>query len=117
MWKIEYTDEFEKWWDSLKLEEKESVGFYVELLKHHGINLKFPYSSGISDSKYNHLRELRVQHKGEPYRVLYAFDPLRSGILLIGGNKKGNDRWYKKMISIADKLYCRHIKSLNIKSE
>ena len=58
------------------------------------------------------MRELRIQHKGEPYRVLYAFDPRRSAILLIGGNKAGRDRWYDEYIPIADKLYDEHLSVL-----
>jgi hypothetical protein len=58
------------------------------------------------------MRELRIQHKGDPYRVLYAFDPRRSAILLIGGNKAGNDRWYVENIPIADDLYDDHLKLL-----
>ena len=58
------------------------------------------------------MRELRIQHEGEPYRVLYAFDPVRSAILLIGGNKKGNDRWYREFVPIADKLYDEHLTEL-----
>jgi hypothetical protein len=55
------------------------------------------------------MRELRVQHKGQPYRVLYAFDPRRTAILLLGGNKVGDDRWYKVHIPLADKLYEAHL--------
>jgi hypothetical protein len=51
------------------------------------------------------MRELRVQHQGRPYRVLYAFDPRRVAILLIGGDKTGNDRWYEKFVPRADRLY------------
>ena len=58
------------------------------------------------------MRELRVQHKGQPYRVLYAFDPRRSAILLIGGNKTGNDRWYEEFVPVADRLYDEHINTL-----
>ena len=58
------------------------------------------------------MRELRTQHQGEPYRVLYAFDPRRSAILLIGGNKTGADRWYKIFVPIADKLYDEHLAQL-----
>jgi hypothetical protein len=58
------------------------------------------------------MRELRIQHKGNPYRVLYAFDPRRSAILLIGGNKAGKDRWYEEYIPIADKLYADHLQLL-----
>jgi len=58
------------------------------------------------------MRELRIQHAGEPYRILYAFDPRRTAILLIGGNKTGDDRWYDKYIPVADKLYGQHIATL-----
>lgn len=58
------------------------------------------------------MRELRIQHKGDPIRVLYAFDPRRSVILLIGGNKAGRDHWYDEYVPIADKLYDEHLKAL-----
>ncbi len=58
------------------------------------------------------MRELRIQHAGKPYRILYAFDPDRAAILLIGGNKTGDNRWYKKFIKKADKLYDKHIAKL-----
>jgi hypothetical protein len=51
------------------------------------------------------LRELRIQHAGEPYRVLYAFDPRRCAILLLGGD----DRWYEKNIPVAERLYQKHL--------
>lgn len=74
----------------------------LELL---GPNLGFPHSSGINGSRHEHMRELRVQHRGRPYRVLYAFDPRRSAILLLGGDKTGDDRWYVVNIPVADRLY------------
>jgi hypothetical protein len=58
------------------------------------------------------MRELRIQHEGRPYRILYAFDPRRSAILLIGGDKTGNDRWYGEYIPIADRIYDEHIAQL-----
>lgn len=58
------------------------------------------------------MRELRIQYHGEPYRVLYAFDPRRTAILLIGGKKTGEDRWYQQFIPVADKLYGEHLKTL-----
>jgi hypothetical protein len=112
MWEIEYTDEFEVWWNELTENEQISVTAYVSLLEQLGTNLRFPYSSGINNSKYGHLRELRIQHQSDPYRVLYAFDPRRVAILLIGGNKKGDDRWYEKLIPLADKLYAEHLTNL-----
>jgi hypothetical protein len=49
------------------------------------------------------MRELRIQHEGRPYRVLYAFDPRRSAILLIGGDKTRSDRWYEEFVPAADR--------------
>jgi hypothetical protein len=106
---VEYTDEFEQWWNILTADEQVSIAAGVELLEDYGVNLPFPYSSGINDSKHGHMRELRIQHGGRPYRVLYAFDPTRKAILLIGGDKTGNDRWYEEFIPIADHLYDEHI--------
>ncbi len=51
------------------------------------------------------MRELRIQHKGEPYRVLYAFDPRRVAILLLGGSKTGDDRWYMTKVPKVDEFY------------
>lgn len=112
MWEVEYTDEFEEWWKTLDEEEQIDVTASVGLLEECGPNLKHPHSSGINGSKYTHMRELRIQHAGQPYRVLYAFDPRRTAILLIGGNKIGNDRWYEKFVPIADSLYKQHIITL-----
>jgi hypothetical protein len=55
---------------------------------------------------------LRIQHNGQPYRLLYAFDPRRIAILLLGGNKGGDDRWYEENIPKADRLYDDHLKEL-----
>jgi hypothetical protein len=55
------------------------------------------------------MRELRVQSGGRPLRVFYAFDPRRSAILLIGGDKTGDDRFYQRMVPIADQLYDLYI--------
>jgi hypothetical protein len=51
------------------------------------------------------MRELRVQSGGRPLRVFYAFDPRRSAILFIGGDKTGDDRFYERLVPVADKLY------------
>ena len=111
-WDVEYTDEFGRWWEQLTESEQESVAASVELLEMCGPNLKFPHSSGITTSGYDHMRELRTQHEGRPYRTLYAFDPRRTAILLIGGDKTGNNRWYDEFVPIADQLYADHLAEL-----
>ncbi|GJL56568.1 MAG: hypothetical protein NPIRA02_37000 [Nitrospirales bacterium] len=77
-----------------------------------GPHLGFPHSSSIEGSKHSYMRELRVQSGGHPIRVFYAFDPRRSVILLIGGDKTGNDHFYHEYIPVADKLYDEHLEEL-----
>lgn len=113
VWDVEYTDEFGAWWAGLTALEQESVDASVGLLMHAGPNLGFPHSSGVKSSRHSHMRELRVQHEGKPYRVLYAFDPRRCAILLLGGSKVGDDRWYERNVPVADALYDTHLKTLN----
>jgi hypothetical protein len=111
-WDVEYTDEFGDWWEALGDEEQASVAAVVGLLEDQGPHLGFPHSSGIAASRHPHMRELRIQHRGRPYRVLYAFDSRRTAILLLGGNKAGKDRWYRDFIPEADRLYDAHLASL-----
>jgi hypothetical protein len=93
-------------------DEQESVDFVVRLLEEHGPTLRYPHSSGVEQSRHAHMRELRIQHTGRPYRVFYAFDPRRHVILLIGGEKTGNDRFYVELVPIADALYDEHLAEL-----
>ena len=111
-WVVEYTNEFGAWWTRITDSEQEDVATVVELLMEQGPELLFPYSSSVAGSRHGRMRELRVQSGGRPLRVFYAFDPRRSAILLIGGDKTGNDRFYKRFISVADRLYDDHLQEL-----
>ncbi len=111
-WEVEYTDEFGTWWDSLDEDEQDSIHAAVILLQTLGPNLRYPHSSAVTTSRYGHMRELRVQYRGRPYRVLYAFDPRRVAILLVGGDKTGDDRWYERFVPLADRLYDEHLETL-----
>jgi hypothetical protein len=110
---VEYTEEFEEWWTSLDQDEQTTVDAYVRLLEQFGVGLGYPYSSDVKGSKFAQMRELRPQHQGRPYRVLYAFDPRRMALLLIGGDKTGNDRWYDEYVPMAERLYSEHLRELN----
>jgi hypothetical protein len=55
------------------------------------------------------------EFKARPYRVLYAFDPRRTALLLLGGDKTGDERWYERMIPKADALYESHLRELTKK--
>lgn len=109
---VEFTDEFGAWWHNLTETEQEDVTAYVTLLEQYDVRLGHPHSSGIKGSRHSHMRELRVQSGGRPIRIFYAFDPRRNAILLIGGDKTGDDRFYLTYVPIADRLYDEHIEQL-----
>jgi hypothetical protein len=108
-WEVEYTDEFGEWWNTLNESDQEAISFSVGLLRQYGPSLKYPHSSGVSQSRHSHMRELRSQSEGEPIRTFYAFDPQRVAILLIGGNKTGDNRFYEAMVPQADKIYDNYL--------
>jgi hypothetical protein len=91
------------------------VNAKVILLQKIGPSLPRPHADLIHSSRHPNMKELRIQHSGRPYRVLFAFDPRRCAIVLIGGDKTGNDRWYDVFVPMADALYDKHIET--IKSE
>jgi hypothetical protein len=111
-WEVEFTDEFGDWWDGLSVAEQESIRVKVELLAELGPALTRPHADTIHGSRLKNLRELRIQHEGRPYRVLYAFDPRRTGVLLIGGDKTGNPRWYEEFVPKAEALYAQHLREI-----
>jgi len=111
-WDVEYTDEFAEWWDEIPDSAQDSVSAAVNLLMRHGPSLGFPHSSDVRGSRHGRMRELRVQSGGSPIRVFYAFDPRRIAILLIGGDKRGDDRFYRVYVPIADRLYDEHLKEI-----
>jgi hypothetical protein len=112
MWEVEYTDEFEEWWKTLSEAEQKRVAFSVGLLEQFGPSLKFPHCTNVVQSRHGSMRELRSQCEGKPLRTFYAFDPGRTAILLIGGDKTGDDRFYDVMVPIADKIYDSYLKEI-----
>jgi hypothetical protein len=111
-WEVEVTDQFKEWWQTLDEEQQDAVAIKVLLLQEFGPALGTPHSSDIKGSRHGRMRELRAQQAGRPLRVLYAFDPRRAAILLIGGDKTGNDRFYTEYAPIADRLYDEHLEEL-----
>ena len=72
----------------------------------------FPYTSKIQGSRHSHMRELRLKSGGRQIRILYAFDPNRMAVLLIGDHKNDNKRFYSKLVPLANNLYDEHIEKL-----
>lgn len=100
------------WWESLSEAEQEDIDAKVRLLEQRGPALGRPHVDSVKGSKHSNMKELIVQHAGRPYRVLFALDPRRCVILLIGGDKTGNKRWYEEYVPVADRLYDEHLETL-----
>ena len=65
-------------------------------------------SSAIQGSHYP-LRELRIQSGGNPFRVFYAFDPLRQAVLLLGGDKTGDKCFYDRIIPEVEQIWEQYL--------
>ena len=102
------TDEFKVWYEGLTEAEQDRVAFSIGLLEARGVTLPFPYSSAIQGASFA-LRELRTQAEGDPLRTFYAFDPSRQAVLLIGGDKTGDENFYNRMIRIAERIWKEYL--------
>lgn len=103
------TDEFETWYLSLEADETRAVNRLVDLLAEAGLRLGHPYSSAVKLTRYP-IRELRHRSTSHPLRIFYAFDPARNAVLLVGGNKKGDDRFYERMVPIAERVWEQYLR-------
>ncbi len=111
MWNIEGTDEFRAWYDTLDDPEGSAVNVAVDKLAEIGPGLRRPLVGYIEQSRHATMRELIVPYRH--LRVLFAFDPRRTAILLLGGDK--TDRWaewYDENVPQADALYDAHLAAL-----
>lgn len=111
LWDVEFTDDFGAWFRGLDHHERVSVTAAVDLLEERGPMLGRPHVDTLKGSRYPNMKELRVQHAGHPYRVIFAFDPRKTAILLLGG-RKGAKGWYRKAIRVAETLYRNYLAEL-----
>lgn len=111
-WEVEVSDEFIEWYDSLDEPEGVSVDSAIDKLVEYGPTLGRPYVDTLKGARHANLKELRIQHRGSPYRVLFAFDPRRNAYLILGGNKGGDANWYVDAIRRADAIYALHLKEI-----
>ena len=112
MWEVEYTDAFEKWWTGLSEDEQVEVSAKVTLLQERGPTLPRPHADTIISSRHANMKELRGKVDQRHLRVLYAFDPRRTALLLLGGDKTDDPNWYEKFVPVADDLFDAHLKEL-----
>jgi hypothetical protein len=120
-WEVEFTDEFEAWWNDLSVEEQEEINAKVELLEERGPTLPRPHVDRIHQSRHQNMKELRGELSGksdkEYLRVLFAFDPRRTALLLLGGDKTDDPSWYDRFVPIADDLFDQHLAELKQEQE
>ncbi len=111
-WEIEVSDEFRDWYDALANDECASVHVGIDALEQIGPALGRPHVDSIKGSRFANMKELRVQHRGRPYRILFAFDPRRCAYMILGGDKTGDERWYDEAIPRAERIYARHLEEI-----
>lgn len=110
-WETETTNEFEAWSRSLSERERAALDFDLTALKLAGPSLGRPYVDTVAGSRYSNMKELRTG----TLRSFFVFDPYRTAILLIGGEKRGDKRFYSRMIPFADKLYDAYLDGIRRK--
>jgi hypothetical protein len=109
-WQVKATDEYAAWFTALIKEDLGSatmVAQAVPALREEGPSLGRPLVDRLKGSRIHHLKELRPGSRGRSeIRIIFAFDPTRSALLLLGGDKAGNwERWYRDNVPAAERLY------------
>lgn len=114
MWQVRTTEIFDQWFAGLSTDAQVEVIATVELLKLLWPKLGRPHADTLNGSKHANMKELRAKTAGKVIRIAFAFDPERSGILLLGGDKSGVSqmRFYRQLIAKADELYDTHLATL-----
>lgn len=111
MWDVEATDEFRDWYDGLTDDQQDAVNAVVDLLMERGPALGRPVVGEIVGSAIKNMKELIPPVPN--LRILFVFDPRRTAILLVGGDKTGRwQEWYDEVIPIAEELYARYLEEL-----
>jgi len=108
-WDVEITDEYMTWFRSLNQGQQDAIRTDIALLERMGPSLGRPYADSIAGSKHPNMKELRTMHARRHLRSFFAFDPRRTAILLIGGDKTGDKRFYARMIDQADRLFDEYL--------
>jgi hypothetical protein len=105
------TDEFADWYRSLTEQEEAEVANAVGKLETLGLRLGEPHCSAIKGASFA-LRELRCRSGSSPLRTFYAYDPRRDAVLIIGGDKSGDPKFYDRMIPRAESIWNEYIAEL-----
>jgi hypothetical protein len=112
-WNVEITDEYEKWFRSLTERQQDAVRADIALLERVGPSLGRPHVDTIKQSRHPNMKELRTMSGRRHLRSFFAFDPRRTAILLIGGDKTGDRAFYVSMIPTADAIYDQYLAEIS----
>jgi hypothetical protein len=113
-WKVEICQELEAEWDGLPEAVQDEILAHGKLLEQFGPQLGRPRVDTLKGSAYANMKELRFDASDGVWRVAFAFDPRRTGILLVAADKSGvsQKRFYRQLIAEADTRYEAHLKKL-----
>ena len=113
-WVVHFHDEFEPEFDALSITVQDELLAHASLLAKIGPTLGRPQVDTLAGSKHANLKELRFAADGGVWRVAFAFDPTRSAILLVAGDKSGGaqKRFYRSLIERADHRFDLHLTAL-----
>jgi hypothetical protein len=108
-WEVISSREFNAWFRGLDAERASQAAAGLRRIGAAGPTLGRPRVDSIKGSRVHNLKELRLRNGG---RVLFAFDPNRRAIALVGGDKTGSwNRWYRKKIPLAERVYFDHLRT------
>lgn len=109
MWEIILSDEIINWFKTLENHSQDAILVKINLLRNIGPALSRPHSDTLKQSRFKNLKELRVQNKKHIFRIFYAFDTKRQAIILLGGDKRGDKKFYERMIPQAEIILDRYL--------
>ena len=112
MWTVEFFPAFRAEAEAMPTEAREELAARAQILRLLGPAAKRPYVDTLKGSKHANMKELRFSAAGGVWRVAFAFDPSRSAILLVAGNKSGASEktFYNRLIAIADRRFDTHLR-------
>jgi hypothetical protein len=110
-WNVDFHDDFYPEFLQLPTAARLELLAKIPLLEEFGPTLKRPHVDTLNGSTHPNMKELRFSASDGVWRVAFAFDPDRSAILLVAGDKSGGSekRFYQKLIEIADRRFKQHL--------
>lgn len=110
-WEIMFMPDAERWYRGLSAQDADHVNATLVQLRLHGPNLGRPRADRMKGSRHHNMKELRPANGN--LRALFAFDPNRRAVVLLGGDKTNDWKgWYKRNLPVAERIFDRHLRDL-----